>query len=337
MKEYTGYRILKTAFGAALAIYIASLFNLSYVSSAGIITILSIQSTKKDSLQLAAVRLGSTTLALVIASIVFFLLGYSAVSFGLYLLLFIPLASRFNMSDGIVMSSVLVTHLLIEETIALSWIVNEYGLLIIGAGIALILNIHMPSIENEIKGDQRKVECLMKEILIDLSKVVRGDKAILDEDNLYEDLDKTLKQGYKRAEVLAHNNLTKDYNYYVKYMAMRRNQFESLKYMKNHILRVDKYYKQNNLIAALTELVSFEFDELNTAEELMTDLEMYLEDFRTQDLPKTREEFENRSYLYQYLKDLEHLLWLKKDFADKLTSYEKLTFWDDAEKTKEKK
>lgn len=327
MKEYTGYRTLKTAFGAAIAIYIASFFNLSYATAAGIITILSVQNTKKDSIKLAAIRLGSTTLALLISSIIFYIFGFSAFSFGLYLLIFIPLASRLSMGDGIVMSSVLVTHLLIEKSISLSWMLNEYGLLIIGAGIALILNIHMPSIEKEIKGDQERVECLMKKILINLSEGVRGEVAILDEENFYSDLDKTLKEGYKRAEILAHNNLTRDYNYYVKYMSMRRKQFESLKYMKNHISRVNKFYKQNNLIAALTELVSYEFDELNTGEELILDLEIYLKEFRSQELPKTREEFENRSSLYQYLKDLDHLLWLKKNFADNLTKYEEMTFW----------
>ena len=132
---------------------------------------------------------------------------------------------------------------------------------------------------------------------------------------------------FRAAEILAHNNLTRDYNYYVKYMSMRRKQFESLKYMKNHISRVNKFYKQNNLIAALTELVSYEFDELNTGEELILDLEIYLKEFRSQELPKTREEFENRSSLYQYLKDLDHLLWLKKNFADNLTKYEEMTFW----------
>ncbi|EUJ32989.1 hypothetical protein MFLO_05220 [Listeria floridensis FSL S10-1187] len=43
-----GLRTLKTAFGAALAILIAEWLKLDYAVSAGVITVLSIQNTKKS-------------------------------------------------------------------------------------------------------------------------------------------------------------------------------------------------------------------------------------------------------------------------------------------------
>nr|WP_241463087.1 aromatic acid exporter family protein [Listeria aquatica] len=42
-----GMRTLKTAFGATLAIFIAEFLKLDYAVSAGVITVLSIQNTKK--------------------------------------------------------------------------------------------------------------------------------------------------------------------------------------------------------------------------------------------------------------------------------------------------
>src|SRR5690554_1384399 len=114
LRKYVGYRTLKTAVGAAIAIIIAEYIGLSYAAAAGVITILSVQSTKRKSIEIALRRLGSTTLALLVAVLVFLLMGYSAISFGVYLFIFIPIAAAFRLNDGIVPSTVLVTHLLVE-------------------------------------------------------------------------------------------------------------------------------------------------------------------------------------------------------------------------------
>jgi len=108
---------------------------------------------------------------------------------------------------------------------------------------------------------------------------------------------------------------------------MRIKQYEILKQMREDLGRVYSYYEQNRLVASLTELVAFQYNELNTAKELIDDLNGYMEIFRNQDLPKTREEFENRSSLYQYVRDLQTLLEIKKEFADSLSDYDKETFW----------
>ncbi|MGB6409277.1 MAG: aromatic acid exporter family protein, partial [Planococcus donghaensis] len=51
-----GYRTMKTALGVAIAIYLAQLLQLDYYVSAGILTILCIQPTKKKSIRAAFSR-----------------------------------------------------------------------------------------------------------------------------------------------------------------------------------------------------------------------------------------------------------------------------------------
>ena len=116
---------------------IAQKLGLQYPVSAGIITILSIQSTKRQSVEMALKRIGACILALIIATILFKTMGYYYVVFGLFLLIFIPITVKFNLQEGIVVSSVLVTHLLVERSVSLFWITNELFLMIVGAGIAL--------------------------------------------------------------------------------------------------------------------------------------------------------------------------------------------------------
>lgn len=327
MKKFIGYRTIKTAVGAAIAVYIAQTLGLSYAISAGVVTVLSVQNTKMKSIEMAVTRLGSTTLGLLVGALVFTIFGYSALSFGIFLIIFIPFAAKMNLQDGIVPSTVLVTHLWIENSIALSWMLNEYGLLIIGAGIALIFNIHMPNVEKEIREDQKKVEDLIKEVLRDLSEGIQTQSVNIGQEKLYKELESALKSGYERSQRLSSNNLKKSFAYYVKYMEMRIRQFEILKQMRSHLSRINKYYEQNRLVGALTELVAYQFDELNTGKELIEDLREYLDIFRSQKLPETREEFENRSSLYQYVTDLHVLLLIKKDFSDSLSEEEINTFW----------
>ncbi|MTL49237.1 aromatic acid exporter family protein, partial [Turicibacter sanguinis] len=120
MRKKIGMRTIKTAVGATIAIILANFFGLKYALSAGVITILSVQNTKRKSVEIAWSRFNSTCLALMISGILFSLIGFNAFAFGLYLLIFIPLAVSYKLSDGIVMSSVLVTHLLGEGYISLS-------------------------------------------------------------------------------------------------------------------------------------------------------------------------------------------------------------------------
>ena len=55
--RFIGVRTWKTGIGAVIAMIIAKELGLSYWVSAGIITILSIQSTKRESLKIAIKRI----------------------------------------------------------------------------------------------------------------------------------------------------------------------------------------------------------------------------------------------------------------------------------------
>ncbi len=61
MKKFSiGYRTLKTALGAAIAIAIAQYFDLQFFTAAGILTILCVQPTKKKSLHAVYTRIVSS-------------------------------------------------------------------------------------------------------------------------------------------------------------------------------------------------------------------------------------------------------------------------------------
>lgn len=314
MKRFFGFRILKTAIGSSLAIIIAQFLGLKYAAAAGIITILSIQNTKKTSIKLAIQRIESTILALLISSILFLFFGYNPFIFGIYLIIFIPFTVFLKITDGIVVSSVLVTHLLAEKSISMFWIKNELLLMTVGAGIGIILNTYMPKIENEIKETQQNIEEHMRKILFHMAENLRNQSVHIEDEKLFNELERILKEGTDRAYRHLNNYIINDVKYYVQYMKMRTLQYEILKYMKSHFIKFYMTFEQTEIVAAFTEKVASNFGEYNTAEELLKELNEVINMFKVQELPKTREEFENRAMLFQFLNDMEALLELKKNF-----------------------
>lgn len=321
--KFIGYRTLKTGIGASIAMIIAKQLGLEYAVAAGVITILSIQNTKRQSFKIAVQRIASCILALFIAAILFKTLGYYALTFGAFLLIFIPLVVRLNLEQGIVVSSVLVTHLLIERSVSIFWILNEISLMVVGVGVALVLNLYMPSIEGQIKQDQIYIEEKMKEILIQMAKVLKENCNCIKEETLFSNLENRLHSARKNAYKNLNNYFLVDGSYYVQYMEMRSQQFESIKRMIEHFQRFFMTYEQTIIIANFTEQVAYSLHEDNTCEQLLNDLNGLRESFRKMPLPSTREEFENRAMLFQFLNDMEQFLQIKNEFKQNCINFNK--------------
>ena len=76
LKNINPIKVFKIAVGTGLAIFIANISGLNYVSSAGIITLLSIQDTKKSTIKIAVKRLVAFVLAMLISFMVLKTFGF---------------------------------------------------------------------------------------------------------------------------------------------------------------------------------------------------------------------------------------------------------------------
>lgn len=152
-----GYRTLKTALGTALAIYLAQLLHLQNFASAGIITILCIQITQKRSLQASWVEFAACLLAIVFSYVFFELIGYYPFAIGILLVLFIPTTVVLKINEGIVTSSVIILHLYMSGGITMAFIWNEFQLITVGIGVALLMNLYMPSLDRKLAAYRKKL------------------------------------------------------------------------------------------------------------------------------------------------------------------------------------
>jgi uncharacterized membrane protein YgaE (UPF0421/DUF939 family) len=308
-----GYRTLKTAIAAPIAIFIAQLLHLENYISAGILTILCIKVTRKKSVLHAWYRFAACIIAIVLSSIIFEIVGYHPISICLLLLLFIPITVQLKISEGIVTSSVIILHVYGSGHVTIDLIKNEVILIIVGLGMALIVNLYMPSLEKDLRKLQQKVEDNFGKILKEMAHYLH----IGDERWTGKEFPET-KELLERAKALAYrdveNHLLRSHHPYYYYFQMRTKQFEILERMLALISRLEGVNKHSQHIAEFLDQLAEGIHPGNTAIIHLNKLKDIRKKFQKESLPKTREEFEARANLFSLLHEIEQYLMLKRNF-----------------------
>ncbi len=309
-------RTIKLILATCLACLVASFLDLSSAVSAGIIALLSLSDTRRSTLKLAHNRFFSMILALTIGVLAFQLLGFHLWSLGLYLALYIPIAYKMGLEIGITPSSVLVGHLLVQESISLTLLINEFLLFAIGTGFALLVNLYMPSREEEISRYYTLVEEKLKNILLRFNYYLsRGDGR--NKAQLVDELDSLLEEALRLVYLDHSNHLFHQTDYHIHYFEMRQSQSRILRNMAQQINTCQLAASETLILAQLFSKIAGQLSQTNPASSLLDDIERFLEVFRNRSLPKTREEFETRATLLQLLREAKTFIQVKVDFYKK--------------------
>ena len=306
-------KIAKVIVSAFVALLVAQALQLSTPSAAAIIAILSVMDTKKVSLAATGQRLAAAVLALLIGMGIFAIFGFDVISFGLYLLCYIPLAYLLKVDIGVAPSTVLVIHLWTQQQLTFSLFVNELLLVTIGAGVAILLNWYMPSYRQEIERVREEIEDKMREVLLKMSGFLtigngRNDGEVL------QLLKEKLSEARSYVRLEEENHLTKEVTYDYQYFEMRRDQSKLLEIMAANLNEFRWDGEEMAILSEMFKQTAQQLTEQNTASQLIDDIEDLLEQFRERPLPQTRREFEKRAQLYQLLRDLKRFVQLKVDF-----------------------
>ncbi|MGM9985673.1 MAG: aromatic acid exporter family protein [Bacillaceae bacterium] len=308
-----GYRTFKTAIGSGLALFIAQYIGLENYATAAIITLLSIQSTKKKSLLIAGYRFLACIIGMALGAFLFEYFGYKPLTVVVYFLVTIPLLARFKLQEGIVVSSVIVLQLYVIGQITMDGLLNQLALIIIGIIIALIMNMYMPSAERNLKEYQRKIEHNLKYIFMMLAVYLKNKEDV--PMHIVEETIDYVNKGRIHAFKEVENSLLKGKGYYFSYFEMRERQLQIITQRIVPMLSSVEYsYEQTTMIAHFLEEISVAIHEENTAEDLIQQLHDLKSQFKEMELPKTREEFETRAALVNVVKELENFLYVKRDF-----------------------
>ena len=308
-----GLRTIKTVIASVLAILIATQLHLLYATAAGIIAILSVGNTKKTSLKSGLGRLLSLGVAIILSFICFTTLGFHPWAFGVFLLVFIPLSVRFNLADAIVVNSVLITHFLVEKSFSWQMILNETLLMTIGVGLALLLNLYMPDNEKQLKEDIKAIEEDFRTIIFAMAAHLNLEKmAPLDDDCL--DLRAKLRAALNQAHIHQKNQWISEEDYYSEYFSMRLAQLRILRDMVNLLIEIDIDGLFVDELRKVLISTAENFAEENDGKLILWQIEAVYQNYRQKPLPQTREEFENRALLFQFLQSFRSFVEIKAIF-----------------------
>ncbi|MFL6563022.1 MAG: aromatic acid exporter family protein, partial [Bacillus sp. (in: firmicutes)] len=314
-----GYRTIKTAVGTAIAILLAQQVGLQNFASAGILTILCIQVTKRRSLRTAWDRFLACVLAMPFSAVFFEAISYHPIVIGIMLLFFIPTLVMLKAPDGIVTSSVIILHIYMAKKVTMAIFFNELGVITIGIGVALLINLYMPSVDKKLQNYVSEIEENFKTIFSEMVKYLRIGDSNWDGKEITvgaQLLDEAITVALQDVE----NHFLRDEDMYFHYFKMREKQFDIIERILPIVTSITHSVKQGHMIADFLEELSENIHSRNTAHIYIENLREMEKSFEEMELPKTREEFEVRAALLQLVNEMNDYLIIKSSFTGIKTS-----------------
>lgn len=306
---------LKIAIAAVLAIALSDRIGLKYAATAGIITVLSIQNTKRETLRTALKRAAALVCAFLIAAGCFWLIGYNVAAFAVYLFLFSMLCINRGWMDALALSSVLVAHFLAEKSMERGILANEGLLFLIGVSFGVAVNLYLHRKKRKFGQLSDEVDNQIKGILHRMSEwLLRKDRSGYKSD-CFDRLDAALSKARLCAIDNYNNSMLSDDTYEIDYIKMREEQSIILKEIYGNIKGLEYLPQQAVQIAALIRKIEEGYHRENTVEGLLAKTDAFLSRMALRPLPQTREEFEARAVLFYILKQLQSMLGLKYNFV----------------------
>ncbi|NGP43627.1 aromatic acid exporter family protein [Bacillaceae bacterium SIJ1] len=309
-----GYRTVKTAAGTAASIAIAQALLLPNAASAGIISILCIKPTQKKSLISAGQRFVACVLAIIFSALFFEAFGYEPLTVALLLLFFIPVTVMLKVEEGIITSSVIVLHFYLAEQFTWVFAFQEVLIIVIGIGMALVLNLYIPKNEASLSKLQSQLEEQYSQIFIELASFLREGRMDWNGQEITVAAS-CIEQGKELALRNAESYLLRNKNKYYHYFKMREKQFDIIERILSTVSRMPVTVKQGEMIADFLTELSLSIIHPENRAHVYADKLMHLkEEMRETDLPQTREEFEVRALLYYFITEMERYLDIKRHF-----------------------
>lgn len=307
-------KAIKITAACTASVFTAYLAGLDYYITAGIITVLSIQNTKRETLKTALNRGLAFVCAIVIAAVCFNLIGYNITAFCVYMFVFVSVCLLFGWPEAMAMDSVLISHF-IGSTMVTGTIINEALLFVIGTGYGIVINLSLRSSSDRFNVLSDEVDKEIKGILERMSeKLVSGDTDGYD-GRCFDILSEKLEAARNCALKNWNNSLIGSSTYEMDYIEMRQKQGMVLMEIYKSIIMIESLPGQRIMVADFMKKIVMEYHRDNAASRLLEELSEVFLEMKSGSMPQSREEFEARAVLFYILKQLEEFLLLKNRFA----------------------
>lgn len=308
----------KIAVGSSIAIYVAELLELQFSASAGIVTLLTLVTTKRGTIKLSIARFVTFAVVVLFSWITFIPFRSEWLAFGIFIFLTVLMCQASGWMATLSVNAVIGTHFLTTLDFSPSFFLNEFLLVFIGSAIAFVLNLfhHNRSQKEHLREQMVYIEEQMQLILGETAAYL-SDKPM--QINVWDHicrLEERIHEYIRESYEYQENSFRSDPGYYIDYFEMRMDQCKVLYHLHSELRRLRTMPDQARLVADYMLYMTDYVLELNVPEPQLRRLKEIFSDMEKEPLPTNAEEFEHRALLYHILMDMEDFLLVKKQFVD---------------------
>jgi len=307
---------IKISIAVAMAIGIANFLHLEFAISAGIVAILTILPTKRETVKTALARLVAFIIALGIAYGCFQVFGVNQWAFMVYILpyAFICCLNKWNAATA--MNSVLISHFLTFGRMDAQAVVNEVLIFVVGVGIGIFMNMSLRSDRDAMVVLKKRTDEQISKILSRMGKRI-NDKDLADYNGeCFKTLERIIRDAKNTAEVNYKNQLKRQQDKDAEYIAMRTRQYAVLREMYKMVSTLQTTPRTARVISDFFENMAEAFHEKNDCKLLLEqfgEMKKYMEE---QPMPENRPEFEDRARLFMLMSYIQEFLEIKEKFME---------------------
>lgn len=325
---------VKIGLGSSIAIYIAQALNLEYAVSAGTVTLLTLMTSKWETIKLSIARLVTFITTVLMAWVIFPHISSMWIASGILVTLEVLIAETFGWRSTVSVNAVVIVHLLTKQDFSSAAIWNEFLLVFIGVVLAVILNLFHANFSHRRKiiSDMRDTENSLQSILVELASYLSGDET---QCNVWNDicaLEDRIHDYIKSASEYQENTFQSHPEYYISYFEMRYEQCRILHNLNDEMIKIRSMPKPATVIAEYLLYLSEFVIEIHHPTPQITRLNEIFEEMRNGEPPKTSDEFEDRALMYHILMDIQDFLTQKADFVQKLDQAQIERYWNRSSK-----
>lgn len=321
---------IKIAVGSSIAIYAAESLDLEFATSAGSITLLTLLTTKWETVRLSIARIVTFIITVLLGSLIFLHLSSDWIGYGIFVFLIVIICDLLGWKATVSINAVIGTHLLTVGSISTELILNEFLLVFIGIVIAVVLNLY-----NDYHFQKREIIKNMRYTEQQLQMILGEVAAYLSNENMQRDiwddisgLENKLKSFVIDAFEYQENTFQSHTGYYVDYFKMRSLQVHILHSLHYQLKKIRTMPAQAKVIADYILYIVDYVIEVNVPIDQLERLHRIFKDMEEEPMPLSWEEFESRAMLFHILMDIEEFLKAKKRFVEALDEKQLKMYWN---------
>lgn len=194
MQKEEKIKIAKYVIGSVFAILLGVAAEVQYAYAAGILALLTIQDTKKETLYIAIKRFVVFLVMTGLSVVIFPRAGYHVWAFGIVLIPYLIFCISFDMKEAMTPIAVLCTHYIAAGSCSIPMIINEFLVLLIGVGSGILVNLFMPNRQKWLRQYQNNVDEKMIHILKEMSAHMKTDDKSENKPECFDELESILEE-----------------------------------------------------------------------------------------------------------------------------------------------